>query len=235
MIFLRKALLGLREVARIVKVSFSALSDWNRGFDENMTPLNLPDNRGKGGKITLEMVKVIVRAAEDLKSQGKRLRIKGFTQRLRKDHDIYLSRRKVQEVLVANGLFAVSTRRKRPRFYQSLRKEIPNGLVSLDGSELTVWLGGEPCKFSVELSVDVKTFTHTGFSVGDAENSEEVIKVLEAHRKDWAPPWGCSAIAAAPISVKRAKNTSANTALNWCGQVPQIPREMERMKALSVS
>ena len=74
--------------------------------------------------------------------------------------------------------------------YQSLRKEIPNGLVSVDGSELIVWLDGEPYKFNLELSVDVKTFNHTGFSVGDTENSDEVIKVLEAHRKDWGNPLG---------------------------------------------
>jgi len=66
----------------------------------------------------------------------------------------------------------------------------PNGLLSLDGSELTVWLDKEPYKFNVELSVDVKTFAHTSFSVGDSETSDEVIKVLEAHRKDWGDPLG---------------------------------------------
>jgi hypothetical protein len=42
----------------------------------------------------------------------------------------------------------------------------------------------------VELSVDVKTFNHTAFSIGDTETSDEVIKVLEAHRKDWGDPLG---------------------------------------------
>ncbi len=133
---------------------------------------------------------MIVAAAESLKSLGRRLRIKGFTKKLKTEHGINLSRRKVQEILLANDLFAVRTRKRRPRFYQSLRKEIPNGLVSVDGRELIVWLEGLPYKFSVELSVDVKTFTHTGFSVGDTESSDEVIKVLEAHRKDWGNPLG---------------------------------------------
>jgi len=166
------------------------LSDWNHGFDENMRPFNIPDARGKAAKITPEMVRMILRQAEELKSREKRLRLKGFTERLRKTQDIHLSKRKVREVLIANNLFAVRTRKRRPRFYQSLRKKIPNALLSLDGSELTVYLDEECYKFNVELSVDVKTFDHTAFSVGDSESSDEVIKVLEAHRKDWGPPLG---------------------------------------------
>jgi len=180
----------LREAAWALHVSLSVLSDWNQGFDEKMRPFHLPEGRGKATKITLEMVKVIVRAAEDLKGRGRRLRLKGFTEQIKKEQDIYLSKRKVQEVLIANNLFAARTRKRRPRFYQSLRKEIPNGLLSLDGSELTVWLDEEPYKFNVELSVDVKTFAHTAFSVGDTESSDEVIRVLEAHRRDWGDPLG---------------------------------------------
>ena len=180
----------MREAAWVLKVSFSVLGDWNQGFDEDMRPFKLPDKRGKASKITVEMVRVIVRAAEDLISQGGRLRLKSFTKQLDKEHGVVLSKRKVQEVLIANNLFAVRTRKRRARFYQSLRKEIPNGLLSLDGSELTVWINGQPYKFNVELSVDVKTFAHTAFSVGDSETSDEVIKVLEAHRKDWGIPLG---------------------------------------------
>ncbi|MFH1081860.1 MAG: transposase family protein, partial [Pseudomonadota bacterium] len=180
----------MREAAWALHVSFSVLSDWNQGFDEKMRPFHLPDGRGKAAKITLEMVKVIVRAAEDLKGRGRRLRLKGFTEQLKKEQDLYLSKRKVQEILIANNLFAARTRKRRPRFYQSLRKEIPNGLLSLDGSEFTVWLDEEPFKFNVELSVDVKTFAHTAFRVGDTESSDEVIRVLEAHRRDWGDPLG---------------------------------------------
>lgn len=155
-----------------------------------MKPFYLPDGRGKAVKITIEMVRTIVQAAEGLKSRGRRLRLKNFTEQLRKEQDIYLSKRKVQEILIANNLFEARTRKKRPGFYQSLRKTIPNGLLSLDGSEFTVWLDEEPQQFNLELSVDVKTFSHTAFSVGDTENAEEVIRVLEGHRRDWGDPVG---------------------------------------------
>jgi len=174
----------------MLHVSFSVLGEWNQGFDENLHPFHLPDGRGKTAKVTLEMVRSIVREAEDFKAQGRRLRIKRFTRELREKHGIALSRKKVGEVLVANGLFAVRTRKRRPRFYQSLRKEIPNGLLSLDGSEFTVWIDREPYRFNVELGVDVKTFAHTAFSVGDTESSTEVIKVFEAHRRAWGDPLG---------------------------------------------
>jgi hypothetical protein len=172
----------------VLHVSFSVLNGWNRVFDENMEAFKLPDGRGKAAKITLEMIKTIVQAAEGIGSRGKRLRLKGFTEQLRKEHGICLSKRKVREVLIANNLFAARTRKRRPGFYQSLRRQIPNGLVSLDGSELTVWIDEKPYKFNVELSVDVKTFAHTAFSVGDTETCDEVIRVLEAHRKDWGVP-----------------------------------------------
>jgi hypothetical protein len=180
----------LRDAAWLLKVSFSVIGDWSQSFDEQMRPIKVADNRGKRAKITVEMVRVIVAAAQSLKSQGRRLRIKGFKEMLKTEHGINLSRTKVQEILVANNLFAVRTRNRRPQFYQSLRKEIPNGLLSLDGSDFIVWLDGMAYKFNVELSVDVKTFTHTGFSVGDTESSEELIKVLESHCKNWGIPLG---------------------------------------------
>jgi len=174
----------------VLHVSQSVLGDWNRVFDEAMRALEVPENRGKASKITVEIVRVIVRAAEEIMQRGKRLRIKGFTKELREKQGIDLSKRKVREVLIANNLFAPETRRKRPRFYLSLRKEIPNGLLSLDGSRMVVWLDEEPYKFNVELGVDVKTFDHTSFSIGDSENSEELIKVIEAHREKWGDPVG---------------------------------------------
>lgn len=188
--FLRNRRLVLRKAARVLGVSFSILGDWDKGFDENMKPFHIPDGRGKTAKITLQMVRDIVGAAEKLKSLGKRLRVKGFTRHLKEEHGIVLSNKKVQEVLIANNLMDVRTRKKRPGFYQSLRKRIPNGLVSLDGSEMTVWLDDSAYPFNVELAVDVKTFAHTGSSVGDTETAEEIIKVLEAHRKDWGTPLG---------------------------------------------
>lgn len=177
-------------MAWALHLSFSVLGEWNRCFDDNMKALKVPDGRGKASKITVEMVRGIVRAAEQVKAQGRGLRLHRFTTELERDYGIVLSRRKVKEVLIANDLFAARTRRRRPKFYQSLRKEIPNGLVSLDGSEVLVLVGQTPYHFNVELCVDVRSFAHTAFSVAEEESADEVIKVLEAHRKAWGSPLG---------------------------------------------
>jgi len=182
--------LTLRLTAWYLKLPFSLLSDWNQRFDEQMRPLKLPDGRGKVSKITVEMVRQIVREAMVMKKQGKRLLIKSFTKHLKTRHDICLERKTVKEILIANNLFAAKTRKRRPGFYQSLRKEIPNGLVSLDGSEFTVLVDQIPYKFNVELCVDVSSFAHTAFSVGKTENSNEIINVLETHAKNWGKPLG---------------------------------------------
>jgi hypothetical protein len=174
----------------VLKVPFSALSEWNQSFDEHMRPLKIPDRRGKVSKISPDMVRVIVREAAALKAQGKKLRIKSFTRQLKMENDIFLSRKTVKEVLIANDLFAASTRKRRPGFYMSIRKQIPNGLVSLDGSELCVLVDETPYKFNVELCVDVNSFAHTAFSVGDSENSDEIIRVLETHIRTWGGPLG---------------------------------------------
>lgn len=155
-----------------------------------MQPLIVPDHRGKKAKITVEVVTIVVNAAKRLKAQGRRLRLGSFINKLAREQGIVLSRKKVGEILIANGLCAVRTRKRRPRFYQSLRQTIPNGLVSADGSEFTVCIDDESFRFNVELAVDIDTFTHTAFSVADSETSAELIKVLEAHRKDWGSPLG---------------------------------------------
>jgi hypothetical protein len=88
--------LSLRETAWVLNLSFSVLSDWNGCFDEHMKPLRAPERRGKASKITAEMVRVIVKAAEDLKARGRRLRLQRFTKHLKVAHGIFLSRRKVR-------------------------------------------------------------------------------------------------------------------------------------------
>ncbi|MEJ2588203.1 MAG: hypothetical protein P8165_11635 [Deltaproteobacteria bacterium] len=180
----------MREVAWVLNVSLSVLSQWNQGFDEHMKPYRIPENRGKASKVRVEQVKAIVKAAEELRANGKRLRLKGFTTNLEQRHNIALSRKTVKEVLIANNLYQARTKRRRPRFYQSLRKAIPNGLLSLDGSEMVIFLDKEAYRFNVELSVDVGTFHHTAFSVGDSETSDEIITVLESHCKNWGKPLG---------------------------------------------
>jgi hypothetical protein len=48
-----------------------------------MRALEVPESRGKASKITVEIVRIIVRAAEEIMQRGKRLRIKGCTKELR--------------------------------------------------------------------------------------------------------------------------------------------------------
>ena len=180
----------MRLSAWLLNLPISLLSDWNQSFDEQMRPLKIPDGRGKSSKITSQMVREVVREANRLKGQGKQIRLKRFTKQLKTEHGIVLSRKKVGEILIANDLFEARVRKRRPKFYQSIRKEIPNGLVSLDGSELTVRIDQIPYKFNVELCVDASSFAHTAFSVGDSETCDEIIKVLKAHMKNWGLPLG---------------------------------------------
>ena len=171
-------------------VRIGTLSEWNRIFDEKMVPLIVPDGRGKSYKITPDMVRQIVEVAKELKSKGRRIRVKSFTKQLTAEEDIVLSSKKVGEILIANGLYKPETRRRRPRFYQALRQGIPNGLISVDGSEFTVWINQVPYKFNLELAVDVESYCHTAFSVSDSETSQEFIKVIDVHKVSWGTPIG---------------------------------------------
>ncbi len=155
-----------------------------------MVPLIVPDGRGKTCKVIPDIVRQIVEVAKEIRSKGHRIRIKSFTRQLAIEEDIVLSSKKVGEILIANGLYRVALRRRRPRFYQSLRQGIPNGLVSVDGSEFTVWIDHMPYKFNLELGVDVDSFCHSAFSVSYSETTEEFIKVMEAHKASWGPPIG---------------------------------------------
>lgn len=168
----------------------STLGDWNNGFDENFKPLVVPDNRGKAAKVTIEIVRCIVEKAKGDKARGKRIRLKQFAADLKSKEGINLGAKTVEHILIANDLYKARTRKKRPRFYQSLCRKIPNGLLSLDGSDIMVWLGETPYRFNVELAVDVVTFAHTAFSIAETETAEQVIKVLDSHRESWGLPIG---------------------------------------------
>ena len=148
----------------------------------------VPDGRGKAMKVTGEVVRRIVEEAHKLKASGRRIRLKSFTRHLAAEQDIVLSRQKVSEILIANGLYKVRIKRRRPLFYQRLRQSIPNGLVSVDGSGFTVWIDQVPYTFNVELAVDVYSFCHSALSVSATETSEEFIKVMESHRASWGTP-----------------------------------------------
>lgn len=174
----------------MLAVSASTLNGWNQGFDQNMKPLKVADNRGKASKVSLAIVRRVCEKAKRLKQQAKRIQLKQFTKALEKEDGIYLSAKTVNEILIANDLSAAHSRKKRPRFYQSLCQRIPNGLLSLDGSEFTVWLDKMPFTFNLELAVDVGSFTHTAFSIADTETTDELIGVLETHRRKWGSPLG---------------------------------------------
>jgi hypothetical protein len=167
----------------------STLIDWNKAFDKDMNPIVKPEKRGKACKVTTEVVRQVVEAARELKGRGKRIRLKQFTGELA-GQGVILSRKTVGEILIANGLREPETRRRRPRFYQSLRQRIPNGLLSIDGGEFTVCLDGDPIKLTLELGVDVGTFTHTAFSIGDTETTAGVLDVLRTHIGQWGCPVG---------------------------------------------
>ena len=179
----------LRKSSWVLALSIGTLSNWNHGFDETMKPLVVPDKRGRTGKVTVEIVKDVVAEAKKWKDRGNTIRIKEFTKSL-KEKAIVLSSKTVQEILIANDLFASRTKKRRPQYYQSICQRIPNGLLSMDGSEFTIWLDDQAIKFNVELGVDVGSFCHTAFSVADTETTEEVIKVLETHCKQWGSPIG---------------------------------------------
>ena len=174
----------------MLAVKISTLSEWNQIFDDRMKSVILPDGRGKATKVTPDIVRGVVETARELKAKGGRFRIKSFTKELQTEQKIVLSAKKVAEILIANGLYKAITRKRRPRFYQRLRQSIPNGLISADGSEFTVWIDGIQCKFNLELCVDVESFYHGAFSVSDTETTEELIKVIERHKELCGSPLG---------------------------------------------
>ena len=78
------------------------MSEWSQLFDEGMTPLVMLDERGKTGKVTVEIVRKIIDIAKDMRDKGQRLRLKSFTRRLSTEAEISLSSKTVADILVAN-------------------------------------------------------------------------------------------------------------------------------------
>ena len=112
----------------------STLSGWDKEFDAAMRLIKIPDKRGKGSKVTPDMVRTIIELARQYKAKEQRIRLQSFTRMLKEEKNISLSSKTVGDILTANNLRSPKTRQKRPLFYQKLRREIPNGLVSVDGS-----------------------------------------------------------------------------------------------------
>ena len=177
-------------IAWSLGISVGTLDAWNQAFDEQLRPYKKSDKRGKASKVTLATISQVVDKARQWKARGKRLRLARFTKTLYDDLGLDLGQKTVQEILIANDLWKPQTREKRPKFYQSLCQRIPNGLLSLDGSEVSLILGEQVLKYNVELGVDVGSFCHTGFDVSPTETSEAVIRTLEQHRQSWGDPLG---------------------------------------------
>ncbi len=190
MAFFRAAGRRIRQSAGVLAVPPSTLVEWDGGFDQEMHPVRRPDGRGQTSKITAETVRQVVAAARRWQALGQPMRLDRFTEHVSKEHAVNLSRAKVTEILVANDLHQVQIQNRRPRFYQSLRQAIPNGLVGVDGSAFTVWLDHTPHTFNLELCVDIPSFHHSAFCVSDTESSAEVVQVLEARRVKWGVPLG---------------------------------------------
>lgn len=138
----------------------------------------------------MEVIRQVVEAAKAFLAKGRRLRLKDFSLMFNREHQAELSSKTIQAILTANDLYKPETRQKRPEFYKSLCHQIPNGLVSLDGSDFVLRINGQTLKYNIELGVDVGTFCHTGFDVSRAETSEAVINVLEQHRQEFGFPLG---------------------------------------------
>ena len=189
-IFLREKEQPMRTVAWLLNLSFGTLGSWNQEFNEQMQPYRETDGRGKSGKATIEVVRQVVDEARKWKSLNQRIRIKEFTRAVNCDLRLDLGRKTVEEILAANDLYKVETRKRRPLFYRNLSQRIPNGLLSLDGSEFTVWVNDEAVKMIVELGVDVGSFCHTGVGIHETETSRAVLDVLEQHCSRWGIPLG---------------------------------------------
>ncbi len=166
------------------------LSGWNRQFDDELKPYKVDDLRGKSGKITIEMVREVVEAARQLKGTGRRLRMKTFVKHVKEHLKMELGRTSIEHILIANDLRKPTMRSRHPKYYQSLCCEVPNGLISLDGSELTVIINGHRFKFNMELAVDVASFCHTGYNIGKSETADAAIAAIEEHRRRWGLPLG---------------------------------------------
>lgn len=161
---------------------------WNQEFDEQLKPYKKVDNRGKAAKVDIDIVRLVVDKAKEVKERGKRLRIQRFAREIKDEFNLNLGWKTIQDILTANDLYRPETRQKRPEFYQSLCRGIPNGQLSLDGSGIEIILGSQVFKYNVELGVDVSSFCHTGFEISPSETSEAVLSVLKQHIRQWGHP-----------------------------------------------
>ena len=164
--------------------------DWDKYFDDNLIPYEKEERRGKSVKVTAKLVRLVVDLAQKKLEKEERILIESFSQEVNMASELTLGTETLREILIANDLWAVNTRVKRPAFYKNLCKRIPNSLLSIDGSEIELNINGESYKFNLELGVDVGSFAHTGFDIRESETSQAVLAVLKQHIKDYGLPLG---------------------------------------------
>ena len=68
--FYRDNTCTLREVSFAAMIPMSTLNSWDKGFDDNMNPIIVPDKRGKTGKVTIDTVKTITEIAHDYQTRN---------------------------------------------------------------------------------------------------------------------------------------------------------------------
>ena len=164
--------------------------DWNKNFDVNLQPYEKEERRGKAVTVTASMVRLAVALAQKKLENEERIFIESFTREFNIASECSLGTETIREILIANDLWAVNTRTKRPAFYKKLCNRIPNSLLSIDGSEIKLNIDGEIYKFNLELGVDVGSFNHTGFDIGKSETSQAVLSVLKHHVRGYGYPLG---------------------------------------------
>ncbi len=188
--FLRSTAEPSRTVSWLLHIVLGLLLRWDREFDEKQHQQSKQDERGKSSKVSIEVVRVVVEQARSILDQGEQLCVTRLTEMLRSEKSVVLSPQTVREILIANDLWQIRTRKNRPMFYKSLCQRIPNGLLSLDGGEFLVILGDQSLKYNVELGVDVGTFNHTSHDISPTETADTVINVFEEHCQEWGTPLG---------------------------------------------
>ncbi len=177
-------------VAWSLRMSSSTLMDWDKHFDVNLEPYEKKEKRGKTVKVTAEIVLQVIALAQEKLEKKERICIEFFAREFNLTGKFTLGAETIREILIANDLWKVNTHIKRPAFYRNLCKRIPNSLVSVDGSEITISIDGESYKYNLEQAVDVGSFCHTGFDIGKSETSQAVLSVLKQHAQEYGYPLG---------------------------------------------
>ena len=173
-----------------MRIKTSTLVGWDNNFDTNLQPYKKEDHRGKSTPLTPDIVRQLIKLAEKIRAEGGKIRIVSFTAEVNDKINVVLSEKRVKEILIANDLFAAETRERQAKYYENLCQRIPNGLLSIDGSQLMVSIDKVPYKFNVELGVDVGSFNHTSLDIRKTETAQAVIAVLEEHISKHGCPLG---------------------------------------------